>query len=94
MIPVLSVENMRGSDAATIAGGIPGKELMRRAAEGIFAAADWTPSSRTAPPSRSSRLTDSPTPSCNGSPPPDGRRPFQPPKKPPRLSQSSGMWRK
>lgn len=43
MIPVLSVENMRGSDAATIAGGIPGKELMRRAAEGIFAAADWVP---------------------------------------------------
>ncbi len=41
MIPVLSVENMRRSDAATIAAGTPGRELMRRAAEGIFAAGKW-----------------------------------------------------
>ena len=34
---------MRESDAATIAGGIPGRELMRRAGEGIFRAADWRP---------------------------------------------------
>ena len=41
MIPVLSVENMRKSDAAAIAAGTPGRELMRRAAEGIFAAGKW-----------------------------------------------------
>ena len=32
---------MRESDAAAIAGGIPSKELMQRAGEGIFQAADW-----------------------------------------------------
>lgn len=36
MIPVLSVENMRESDRTTIEGGIPGAELMYRAANGIF----------------------------------------------------------
>lgn len=33
---ILSVENMRDSDAATIKGGIPGEELMYRAAQGIY----------------------------------------------------------
>ena len=41
MIPILRVENMRKSDAATIAAGVPGRELMRRAAAGIFSAAEW-----------------------------------------------------
>ena len=41
MIPILSVENMRKSDAAAIAAGTPGRELMRRAGEGIFAAGAW-----------------------------------------------------
>ena len=41
MIPVLSVRNMRESDAATIASGTPGAELMRRAGEGLLHAADW-----------------------------------------------------
>ena len=41
MIPVLSVENMRKSDAAAIAGGVPGRELMRRAAQAIFDSVDW-----------------------------------------------------
>ena len=36
MIDVLSVENMRAGDAAAIAGGTPGTELMRRAAGGLF----------------------------------------------------------
>ena len=35
---VVSVRNMRESDAAAIAGGIPSKELMLRAARGIFEA--------------------------------------------------------
>ena len=38
MIPILSVENMRKSDAATIAGGIPGRELMLRAGRGVVGA--------------------------------------------------------
>ena len=38
MIPILSVENMRKSDAATIAGGIPGRELMLRAGRGVVEA--------------------------------------------------------
>ena len=41
MIPVLSVENMRKSDAAAIAGGVPGRELMGRAGRGIYEAAEW-----------------------------------------------------
>ena len=41
MIEILSVENMRASDAATIAGGIPGRELMLRASQGIFEAVEW-----------------------------------------------------
>ncbi len=41
MQPVLSVRDMRASDAAAIAGGTPGALLMRRAGEGIFRAADW-----------------------------------------------------
>lgn len=41
MIDVLSVENMRESDAATIATKIPSKELMMRAAKGIFDSVKW-----------------------------------------------------
>ncbi len=41
MIEVLSVENMRKSDAATIASGTPGRELMMRAARGVFGAVRW-----------------------------------------------------
>ena len=40
---ILDVQSMRKSDAAAIAAGIPGRELMRRAAEGIFRAAAWKP---------------------------------------------------
>ncbi len=36
MIDVLSVDNMRRSDAATIAAGTPGRELMMRAARGVY----------------------------------------------------------
>ena len=36
MLSVLSVENMRASDAFTIKGGVPGIELMARAGEGIY----------------------------------------------------------
>lgn len=36
MIDILSVENMRNSDAATIASGASGKQLMMRAAGGIY----------------------------------------------------------
>ncbi len=36
MIDVISVDNMRQSDAAAIRGGIPSLELMRRAAQGIY----------------------------------------------------------
>lgn len=43
MIPVLSVGNMRKSDARTIENGTPGRELMRRAGEGIFDAVRWKP---------------------------------------------------
>ena len=38
---ILSVENMRLSDAHTIESGTPGKDLMMRAATGIFKAVDW-----------------------------------------------------
>lgn len=38
---VVSVDNMRRSDAATIARSVPSLELMRRAAQGIFDACDW-----------------------------------------------------
>lgn len=43
MITLLSVDNMRKSDAAAIAGGTPGRELMLRAGEGVFACVDWKP---------------------------------------------------
>ena len=43
MTDVLSVENMRASDAKTIREGVPGRVLMKRAGEGIFAAAEWKP---------------------------------------------------
>ena len=36
MRKVLSVDNMRKSDAATISSGIPGIELMYRAGKGIY----------------------------------------------------------
>ncbi len=43
MLPhVISVENMRQSDAQTIANHTPSKELMRRAAQGIFDAVQFT----------------------------------------------------
>ena len=41
MIPCISVENMRRSDAYTIANFVPGLELMRRAAMGVFKAHHW-----------------------------------------------------
>lgn len=41
MIPCVSVANMRDSDAYTIANYVPGLELMRRAAWGIFQAVSW-----------------------------------------------------
>lgn len=41
MIPCISVENMRLSDAYTIANFVPSLELMRRAAMGIFKAHHW-----------------------------------------------------
>ena len=41
MIEVLSVENMRKSDAATIAGGIPGRELMYRAGLAVYNSVTW-----------------------------------------------------
>lgn len=41
MIPCISVENMRQSDAYTIANLVPGLELMYRAAYGVFKAYDW-----------------------------------------------------
>ena len=41
MVDVLSVENMRFSDAHTIETKVPGKELMMRAAKGIFDSVDW-----------------------------------------------------
>jgi NAD(P)H-hydrate epimerase len=41
MIDILSVDNMRKSDAATIAAGTPGTELMMRAARGVFGAVSW-----------------------------------------------------
>ena len=43
MIGILSVENMRRSDAHTIAGGIPGRELMFRAGKSIFDRVPWKP---------------------------------------------------
>ena len=43
MLDVLSVENMRESDAATIANGTPGTELMMRAARGVFNAVSFKP---------------------------------------------------
>ena len=43
MIEILSVEAMRRSDAAAIAAGTPGRELMARAAAGIFAKVPWKP---------------------------------------------------
>ena len=42
MIPCISVENMRRSDAYTIANFVPGLELTRRAAMGVFKAYHWT----------------------------------------------------
>lgn len=41
MIPLTTVAMMRAADAATIAGGVPGRELMRRAARGIFESYPW-----------------------------------------------------
>jgi NAD(P)H-hydrate epimerase len=41
MLDCISVENMRRSDAYTIANFVPSLELMHRAAYGVFLAADW-----------------------------------------------------
>lgn len=41
MIPCISVENMRLSDAYTIANFVPSLELMHRAAMGVFMAVKW-----------------------------------------------------
>ncbi len=41
MIPCVSVENMRSSDAYTIANFVPSLELMHRAARGIYNAVSW-----------------------------------------------------
>ena len=41
MIPCIFVENMRLSDAYTIANFVPGLELMHRAAMGVFKAYHW-----------------------------------------------------
>ena len=41
MLDCISVENMRLSDALTIENDVPSLELMRRAAEGVFRAAQW-----------------------------------------------------
>ena len=41
MIPCISVETMRLSDAYTIANFVPGLELMHRAARGVFLAHSW-----------------------------------------------------
>lgn len=41
MIDCISVENMRRSDAYTIANFVPGLELMHRAAYGVFKAVSW-----------------------------------------------------
>ena len=43
MIPILSVEAMRKSDARTIAEGTPGPELMFRAGKAVFEQVDWKP---------------------------------------------------
>ena len=40
MIPVLSVDLMRASDAQTVLSGIPSRDLMRRAGEGVVEAVD------------------------------------------------------
>ena len=42
MKEILSVENMRKSDAYTIENGVPGTELMKRAGKGVFdAVGEW-----------------------------------------------------
>lgn len=41
MIPCISVENMRLSDAHTIANFVPSLDLMHRAAMGVFKAVQW-----------------------------------------------------
>ena len=56
MIRILDVASMRESDAAAIASGIPGKELMARAGRGIFRAAEWKPP--VAPPRKLPLLTN------------------------------------
>ena len=43
MQDILSVGEMRMSDAAAISMFVPGMELMRRAGEAIFRAAEWKP---------------------------------------------------
>ena len=41
MIDVITVATMRESDAHTIAHYVPSRELMRRAAQGVFQAVSW-----------------------------------------------------
>ena len=42
MLPIISVKTMQESDRATIASGTPSRELMLRAAKGIFESYTWT----------------------------------------------------
>ena len=41
MRTILTVQSMRESDAAAIAGGIAGRELMDRAGRALFEATEW-----------------------------------------------------
>ena len=41
MQTVVDVKTMRSSDAATVENGVSGRELMRRAGEGIFRSYAW-----------------------------------------------------
>lgn len=41
MQPIVDVSTMRASDAATIAGGVTGRELMYRAAKGVYESYPW-----------------------------------------------------
>jgi NAD(P)H-hydrate epimerase len=42
MLPIVTVKVMQESDKATIAAGTPSRELMLRAAKGIFDSYAWT----------------------------------------------------
>ena len=42
MLPIVDVKTMQESDRATILGGVPSRELMLRAARGIFNSYAWS----------------------------------------------------